>query len=80
MCALVDKVFTSQTPYTELDKAQGLLADFNGKKTLKSTVAGFDAMFEKEKPSAGNNNDADTFELTEDMIEEGEQMLEDMLK
>jgi hypothetical protein len=76
MCALIDKVFSSQTPYTELDKAQGLLADFNGKKTLKSSVAGFGNLFEVE--TAGGDNDSDSF--SDDDIEQSEQMLEDMLK
>lgn len=78
MCALVDKVFSSQTPYSELDKAQSLLADFNGKKTLKSSVAVFDDLFERD--TAGDDNDSESFEFTEEQIEAGEQMLEDMLK
>jgi hypothetical protein len=82
MIELVNRVFTSETPYTVLDNAQGLLADFNGKKTLKSSVAGFDILFEKKvaMPSAGTNNDAESFELTDELIDAGEQMLEDMLK
>ena len=77
MNELVNRVFTSQTPYTELDKAQALLADFNGKKTLKSSVAGFNSLF--ETVSAGSDNDSDMFDDPE-TIENGEQMLEGMLK
>jgi hypothetical protein len=76
MIELVNQVFTSETPYTVLDNAQGLLADFNGKKTLKSSVAGFGSLF--ETVTAGDDNDSDTFD--EEAIEAGEQMLEDMLK
>jgi hypothetical protein len=44
---LVNRVFTSQTPFTELDRAQALLADFNGKKTLKTSAKANNMIFEK---------------------------------
>jgi hypothetical protein len=73
---LVNRVFTSQTPFTELDKAQDLLANFNGTKTLKSTVAGFSNLFEVE--DAGTDNDSNMFDDPE-TVEQGEQLLEGML-
>ena len=57
---LVDRVFTSETPFTELDKAAKLLADFNGKKTLKTSAAAFDMMFADE--DKGSDNDAENSE------------------
>lgn len=60
MAELVNRVFTSETPYSELDRAQYLLASVNGVKTLKTTVAGFGSLFEVE--DVGTNNDSDSFE------------------
>jgi hypothetical protein len=57
---LVNRVFTSETPFTELDRAQSLLADFNGKKTLKSTAATHSMLFAKE--DKGNDNDSENVE------------------
>lgn len=59
MAELINRVFTSETPYTELDRAQYLLASVNGVKTLKTTVAGFGNLFEVD--DAGSDNDSDSF-------------------
>lgn len=64
---LINRVFTSETPYTELDNAQALLADLNGAKTLKSTAATHGMLF--EAVDKGNDNDAD-IEFDEDEADE----------
>ena len=74
---LVNRVFTSETPYTELDKAQDLLANFNGAKTLKSSIAGFSNLFDVEE--AGGDNDSNMFDDPE-TAEQSEQILESILK
>jgi hypothetical protein len=69
---LVDRVFNSETPYTELDKAQHLLADLNGKKSLKSSNAAFSDLFFQpevvEKKDFGNNNDSDIVESWDEEV------------
>jgi hypothetical protein len=54
---LVNRVFTSETPFTELDKAAKLLADFNGKKTLKTSASAHNMLFAAE--DKGSDNDAE---------------------
>ena len=72
---LVNRVFTSETPFTELDRAQALLADFNGKKTLKTTAATHNMLFSNE--DQGNDNDAETAESWDE--EAAEEMLKEAL-
>jgi hypothetical protein len=57
---LINQVFTSETPYTILDNSQALLADLNGKKTLKSSAEAFGALFASD--DKGDDNDADAVE------------------
>ena len=57
---LINRVFTSETPYTELDNAQSLLAELNGKKTLKTTAVSHGMLF--EDIDKGNDNDAEAAE------------------
>jgi hypothetical protein len=62
---LVDRVFQSETPFTELDNAQQLLAELNGKKTLKSTAEATSQLFElveTKKKDFGNDNDSSIVE------------------
>jgi len=69
MVELVNRVFTSETPFTELDKAQHLLADFNGKKSLKTSAVFFsnDSMFEIEDTADRHgDNDSDCFNDPDD--------------
>lgn len=54
---LINRVFTSETPFTELDRAESLLAEVNGKKSLKSTASSFDSLF--ASADKGSDNDAD---------------------
>jgi hypothetical protein len=73
MTELVNRVFTSQTPYTELDRAQAFLADFNSKKTLKSSAETFNNLFASE--DKGSDNDADNAESWDEL--EAEDMLKE---
>jgi hypothetical protein len=66
---LINRVFASETPYTELDNAQALLAELNGKKTLKSSAEAFGALFANN--DKGDDNDAEAAEAwDEDHAEE----------
>jgi hypothetical protein len=66
---LVNRVFTSETPFTELDKASKLLADFNGKKTLKTSAAAHSMLFSND--DKGSDNDAENAEdWDEDVADE----------
>ena len=70
---LVNRVFTSQTPFTELDRAQALLADFNGKKTLKTTAATHSMLFSSK--DKGSDNDAENTEAWDEI--EAEEILKE---
>jgi hypothetical protein len=70
---LVNRVFTSETPFTELDKAAKLLADFNGKKTLKTSASAHNMLFAAE--DKGSDNDAEGSEDWD--LDEAEQKLKD---
>lgn len=61
MTELVKRVFQSETPMDELQKAQGLLAEFNGKKTLTNTKKAMNNLFSTQEFSG--NQDSGTFEL-----------------
>lgn len=70
---LINRVFESETPFTELDNAQTLLADLNGKKTLKTTAETFGNLFDND--DKGDNNDAEAAEAwdgehAEDLLNE----------
>jgi len=66
---LINRVFTSETPYTELDNAQALLAELNGKKTLKTTAVSHGMLF--EDIDKGDDNDAEAAEAwDEDQADE----------
>ncbi len=70
MVELVNRVFTSETPFTELDKAQNLLADFNNKKSLKTSAVFFSNsdMFESEDDiDRHGDNDSSCFDDPEDV-------------
>ena len=66
-------MFTSETPFTELDKAAKLLADFNGKKTLKTSASAHNMLFAAE--DKGSDNDAEGAEDWD--LDEAEQKLKD---
>jgi hypothetical protein len=70
---LVNRVFTSQTPFTDLDRAQALLADFNGKKTLKTTAATHSMLFSSK--DKGSDNDAENTEAWDEI--EAEEILKE---
>jgi hypothetical protein len=88
MTELVNRVFKSETPMTELDKvkiaertkisisvldmAQPFLADFNSKKTLKTNAKADGMLFEINK---GNDNDAGNVDDWD--IEEAENILKE---
>jgi hypothetical protein len=57
---LINQVFTSQTPYTLLDRCQLLLTNLNSKKTLKTTAKAKNLHFEAVDKS--DNNDAESIE------------------
>lgn len=60
MVELINQVFDSEKPMEILDSAQGLLANFNEKKTLKTTASAFDSLFEVE--DKGFANEAESFD------------------
>ena len=60
MVELINQVFDSEKPMELMDKAEGLLANFNEKKTLKTTASAFDNLFEVE--DKGFANEAETFD------------------
>lgn len=63
---LVNRVFTSETPFTELDKAAKLLADFNGKKTLKTSASAHSMLFASEDKGSDNDSEqSDTWDEEE---------------
>ena len=60
MVELINQVFDSEKPMELMDSAQGLLANFNEKKTLKTTASAFDSLFEVE--DKGFANEAESFD------------------
>jgi hypothetical protein len=56
MVELVNRVFESENPMTELDRAHGLLADFSEKKTLKTAAGTFGGLFEIEEKNRNKFN------------------------
>jgi hypothetical protein len=69
MIELVNKVFSSETPMTELDRAQDLLAEFNVKKTLKNTAATFNDLFasSEDQDDQDSWDDLDADDLLKDI-------------
>ena len=78
---LINRVFKTETPFTaldkaikeqqlmELDNAHALLAELNGKKTLKTTAISHGMLF--ENADKGNDNDAEAAEAwDEDQADE----------
>lgn len=76
MVELVNRVFASETPFTELDNAHGLLAAFSGKKTLKTAAGTFDGLFDTNNVTS-SDSDSDTYSMYDDVSEEFEQILAD---
>ena len=66
MVELINNVFKSETPFDLLDKAEGLLANFNEKKTLKTSASTFNSLFDLDEVT--HSSDSETF----DGIHEGE--------
>lgn len=66
MVELVNRVFESETPFTELDRAQGLLADFSEKKTLKTAAATFNGLFDMGE--AGSDADSSAYDERDDDV------------
>jgi len=75
---LINRVFTSQTPFTELDKAKDLLASVNGVHTLKSSANSLNnsALFGVEEPVV---DEAGDIFASPETAEECELLLEGML-
>jgi len=71
MTELVNRVFESETPMTELERAESLIAEFNSKKTIKSSADAFNSLFEAD---LGDDHDAGQ---VEDWLEED---ADDLLK
>jgi hypothetical protein len=68
MIELVNRVFTSETPMTELERAQNLLAEFNGKKSIMSTANAFGSLFgDDDTASEDDWDDLDADELMKDI-------------
>jgi len=67
MVELVNRVFESENPMTELDRAHGLLADFSEKKTLKTAAGTFGGLFEIED-ATGSDSDSETYDAREDDV------------
>ena len=72
MVELVERVFASETPMTEIEKAESLIAEFNSKKTIKSAAKQFNNLFETD---LGDDNDSaqseDWCEVDADILLEG---------
>ena len=68
MVELVNRVFTSETPMSEIARAENLIADFNGKRTIKSSADAYNNLFE---PDHGDDNDTGQIDswLEEDVDE-----------
>jgi len=64
MAELVDRVFKSETPMDEIARAENLIAEFNNKKTIKSSADAFNSLFEAD---LGDDHDAGQ---VEDWLEE----------
>lgn len=64
MTELVDRVFKSETPMDEIARAESLIAEFNSKKTIKSSADAFNSLFEAD---LGDDHDA---AQAEDWLEE----------
>jgi hypothetical protein len=59
----IDELFKSETPFTMLENAAPMLADFNGKKTLTTSDSSFASLFEDKASSTDNGcgySDEDT--------------------
>jgi hypothetical protein len=67
----IQDLFKSETPYSMLEEAAPMLANFNGKKTLATSTNSFNSLFEVEVEEL----DSDTEFTTEDE-EEAHQLLE----
>lgn len=68
MVELVNRVFTSETPMTELERAQNLLAEFNGKKSIMSTANAFGSLFGNDDSTSEDEwDDLDADELLKDV-------------
>jgi hypothetical protein len=78
MNELINRVFTSETPFTELDKAKNLLANVNGVHTLKSSANSLNnsALFGLDEPEV---DEAGDIFASADIAEECESLLEGML-
>ena len=68
MTELVNRVFTSETPMSELERAQSLLAEFNGKKSIMSTANAFGSLFGDDNTASEDEwDDLDVDELLKDV-------------
>lgn len=69
MVDFIEKLFESETPMQMLQDAQPLLTDFNGMKSLATSTASFDSLFEVEETVVEDN------EFTDEQAEQAEEML-----
>lgn len=68
----IQELFKSETPMQMLDDAELMLADFGGFKTSKSSTNSFNSLFDVEEQTVEEG------ELTDEQIEQAEQMLENL--
>ena len=66
----IDELFRSETPYSMLEEAAPMLADFNGKKSLATSSESFNSLFETEEPVASDG------EFTTEDEEQAQEFLE----
>ena len=67
----INRLFESETPMTMLEQAQPLLADFSGKKSLKTSAAAFDSLFDVAEVEASD-------ELTQEEAEQAQDFLDNL--
>lgn len=65
----INELFKSETPMQMLEEAQSMLANFGGQKTIKSTAATFDSLFERHDADADNDYNEEDVEAAEEFLE-----------
>ena len=71
MTQFIDELFRSETPYSMLEEAAPMLADFNGKKSLATSANSFNNLFEVEDTDTEYDG-----EFTSEDEEQAEEFLE----
>jgi len=73
MVELVNRVFESETPMTEIERAENLIAEFNGKRTIKSSAGAFNNLFETD-----HGDDNDDGQIEEWLEEDADDLMRDL--